>query len=92
MFSFCAGAAPIPLSALVCYPSALILGGFALISGMRALRQIRSSGENGRILALFGAWMGLFTILAVLCASALTYLALVYGVEAIQPLLQRLWY
>ncbi len=75
--SFCIGVAPIPLTAWVCYPSAFILGLLASATGFIALRQIRTSVERGRRLALFGLFTGILTILAVLCVTSLS-LALVY--------------
>lgn len=70
MISFCVGLAPIPFSGLVCYPASAALGIAAMASGLAALRQIRASGEKGRVFALFGAWVGGLTILAGLCILA----------------------
>ena len=72
LFSFCIGVSPIPLTAGVCYPAAILLGAAALLSGWMSLRQIRRSGERGRWMALSGVILGGLTILAVLCAVALT--------------------
>jgi hypothetical protein len=83
LLSFCIGAAPIPLTGWVCYPVAILLGAAALLTGFRALRQLRSSGEKGRVLAVLGMWMGGLTILAVLCLTTLTIVILFYGAEAI---------
>jgi hypothetical protein len=84
--SFCGGVVPIPLTAWVCYPGAVLLGCAALLTGFRALRQVRASGEKGRALALLGIWTGALTILAVLVFTALTVVILIYGAEAINTL------
>ncbi len=89
VISFCVGVAPIPLTAPLCYPSALLLGLLALILGGRGLRQVRSSGERGRRLALVGIWTGGMTLLAVLCATSLTLLFVNYGAEALQAIWAR---
>jgi hypothetical protein len=81
LFSFCIGLAPIPLSAWVCYPVAVLLGLVALITGFTSLRQIRTSGEKGRASALLGIGIGGLTILAVICFTTLTFLFLYYGVD-----------
>ena len=67
VISFCVGIAPIPLTGLVCYPISAVLGIAALSTGLVSLRQIRTSGEKGRTLALFGAWVGGLAMLASLC-------------------------
>lgn len=71
MISFCVGIAPIPLTGLVCYPVSAVLGIAALSTGLVSLRQIRASGEKGRTLALFGAWVGGLAMLASLCVIIL---------------------
>jgi hypothetical protein len=71
VLSFCIGAAPIPLSSLVCYPASLVLALLAVFTGAVALRQIRLSGEAGRGLAWAGIWLGGLAILAVLAAGVL---------------------
>ena len=76
VFSFCVGAAPIPLTAGVCYPAAILLGAAALGSGIVALRRIRGSGERGRGMALVGVWLGGLSILATVCLTALTISAI----------------
>jgi hypothetical protein len=86
LLSFCGGVAPIPLSALVCYPIAILLGLAAFFSGWMALRQIRTTAEAGRWLAWLGLGLGALIILAVLCLSALTGLALYYGADTLKTL------
>jgi hypothetical protein len=71
IFSFCIGAAPIPLTGWTCFPAAIFFGAIALVSGIAALRRIRSSGENGRGMAITGASLGGLTILATICSVAL---------------------
>jgi hypothetical protein len=82
--SFCIGFAPIPMTAWVCYPAAVLLGIAALLSGFTSLRQVRASGEKGRAMALIGIWTGILSILAVICAITLTILALYYGLDYLQ--------
>ncbi len=69
--SFCTAVAPIPLTGYVCYPTAALLGLVALVTGIRSLAQIRSSKENGRVLALIGIWTGGIALAAALCAATL---------------------
>ncbi len=83
--SFCIGFAPfLPLTAWVCYPAAVFLGIVALVTGFASLRQVRTSGEQGRAMSLIGIWTGILVILAVICATTLTILALYYGFNYLQ--------
>ena len=85
IFSFCVGWAPfLPLTSVVCYPAAILLGGAALISGFAALRRMRSSAENGRGMALIGIWLGGLTILATICFIALT-------ISAVAAVISQVW-
>jgi hypothetical protein len=85
---FCIGFVPIPLTALICYPVSLIAGIFALVTGMKALRQIRQTGESGRTLALISVWTGGVIILAMLCVLTLGILLFPY----IADFLKILWH
>ncbi len=76
LLSFCIGAAPIPLTSLVCYPASIFLGLIALVTGTISLQQIRQNGGGGRFMAWAGIGIGGLTILAVLCAIALVALSL----------------
>jgi uncharacterized membrane protein len=82
--SFCIGFAPIPLTAWVCYPAAVLFGMISLVSGFTSLRQVRASGEKGRAMSLIGIWTGILTILAVICTTTITVLALYYGLDYFQ--------
>ena len=73
---FCTGFAPIPFTALICYPVSALLGIVAFVTGIKALRQIDQSAQAGRTLARIGIWTGALVILGVLCASTLTALFL----------------
>jgi hypothetical protein len=73
---FCIGFIPIPGTAIPCYPAAGLSGLAALVSGIRALVQIRSSGETGRWMAWTGIFMGGGIILLVVCFTTLTLSAL----------------
>jgi uncharacterized membrane protein HdeD (DUF308 family) len=72
VLTFCVGIAPLPLTAIPCYPASLFFGIIALVAGLKALRQLRASGENGRWMALIGIWLGVLTMLAVVCATTIT--------------------
>ena len=82
--SFCIGVAPIPLTSIVCYPAAVLLGIVALVAGFRGLRQLRLSGQRGRRLAWFGILSGALTILMILFLTTLTVLVLLYGADVIR--------
>ena len=84
LISFCIGAAPLPISALFCYPSSVLLGIWALWMGLKALRQIRESHESGGALAKIGIWVGSLTILFVACAVTLVITLGPYIVEFIR--------
>jgi Domain of unknown function (DUF4190) len=87
LFSFCIGLSPIPMTAWLCYPAAVIFGAIALVSGILALMRIRASGENGRSMALIGIWLGGLTILATICAVSVTASI----VAAFASLLNQIW-
>ena len=84
VLTFCFGFAPIPLSAVICYPVSTLLGIVSLVSGLRALRQMDRGGETGRTLALIGVWTGALTLTGVVCFSALGIWLLPRAVEFIQ--------
>ncbi len=84
VISFCLGFVPIPMTAPICYPAAIILGIVALVTGFRALKQMPVRDENGRWLALTGIWVGGLSILAVFCAATFSLLMLYYGLEYLQ--------
>jgi hypothetical protein len=87
--AFCGGVVPIPLTGWVCYPAAILLGVAALLTGFGALRQVRTSGERGRMLALLGIWTGAITILAVVCFTTVTIILVYYGAETITTIWSR---
>lgn len=83
--SFCIGFAPfLPLTAMLCYPAAALLGLAALLTGVRSLRQMRLSGEDGRGLAWVGICTGSLSILAVVLFTTLTVLLLYFGIDSLQ--------
>lgn len=84
LLSFCIGAAPLPLTALVCYPVSLLFGIAALWNGAISIQQIRQQNEKGRTLALIGIWIGALTILFVVCAVTFVILLWPYVFEFIQ--------
>ncbi len=86
LLSFCVGVAPIPMTAWLCYPSAVVLGIGAMLAGFKALGQLRNGAERGRRLALAGIWTGGAMIAAVICFTTLTALLLWYGIDAIKQL------
>jgi hypothetical protein len=90
VFAFCIGVIPIPMTAPICYPVAVIFGLVALVTGLVSLRQIRASGEAGRTLALIGISAGSLTILAVICLTVLTLYLLLYGAGQVESLWPQL--
>lgn len=86
LLSFCVGAAPIPMTALFCYPSTVLLGIGALWAGITSLRQMRESADNGRTLAKIGIWIGSLTILFVICATTVVIVLTPYVIEFFQSL------
>ena len=88
--SFCLGVAPIPLTAWVCYPVAILFALVSLFSGISSLSQVRISGEKGRALALIGIWTGVLTSLAVVCFTTLTILLFYYGADYVWSLLPQI--
>ncbi len=74
VLSFCIGTAPLPLTALACYPLSLLSSAAALVSGLVALDQIRRRGERGNALALSGVWIGGLTLLLMLCIVSVVLL------------------
>jgi hypothetical protein len=69
LLCFCGGIAPIPLTGFVCFPAAALLGLTAAVLGLSAVRQIRSSAERGRELALAGVAVGSVGALGGLCMA-----------------------
>jgi len=92
LLSFCIGAAPLPLTALVCYPASILLGIAALWNGIVSMRQIRASDESGQSLAKIGIWVGSFTILFVMCAIALVVVLWPYLSEFIREIWNQIVY
>jgi hypothetical protein len=69
--SFCTAVAPVPFTGYFCYPSAALFGVVAMIYGIRALIQIRRTGEDGRTYALVGIWVGGLAVAATMCSVTL---------------------
>ena len=86
LLSFCIGAAPLPMSALFCYPSTVLLGIGALWTGITSLRQMRESAENGETLAKIGIWVGSLTILFVICATTVVIALTPFVIDFFQSL------
>ena len=84
LLSFCIGAAPLPITALFCYPSSLLLSIGALWMGLKALNQLRESDEDGRALAKIGIWVGSLTIIFIAWAVTLVITLGPYVVEFIR--------
>ena len=92
LLSFCIGFVPIPLTAWVCYPAAVLLGVSSMLTGFGALGRVRASGEKGRGLALVGVWAGVLTILVVLVFTTITFLLIYYGAGAINTLWSQIFH
>jgi len=84
LLSFCIGAAPLPITALFCYPASALLGIGALWMGVKALGQIRQNGEDGHTLAKIGIWVGGLTLFFVICAVTIAITLWPYIIECIQ--------
>ena len=85
--ALCAGLLPLPFTILLCYPPGIILGIVALVSGIRAQREIRQSNESGRMLSIIAVWVGSITIIAALCMITAGVLLYPY----ISKFIQQLW-
>jgi uncharacterized membrane protein HdeD (DUF308 family) len=72
VIAFCIGFAPIPLTAVICYPSAILFGLMALISGAISLR--RGDNASAQWMAWVGLSVGALVIVIVICLTALTIL------------------
>ena len=92
LISFCVGVAPIPLSSLVCYPSAVLLGLASLWMGAAALREMRQTGERGRRLALVSLWSVGFINLAILCFTTIMILLFPYLVDTLRAWWNQIHY
>jgi hypothetical protein len=84
LLSFCIGAAPLPLTALVCYPASILLGIAALRAGFVSIHQMQTSDESGQSLAKIGIWVGSLTIIFIMCAIVLVVVLWPYFSEFIQ--------
>src|SRR5689334_14963782 len=63
ILSLCAGFAPIPFTAIICYPVSILLGVVAFVLGISSMRQIRIKQEDGKTFAWISIWVGGFVIL-----------------------------
>ncbi len=81
VISLCAGFAPIPFTAIVCYPASILFSATAFVTGLSSIRQIRANGEQGKALAWIAVWVGGLVILATICLIALGILAWPYLVD-----------
>ena len=69
MVAICLAVIPVPLTGLVCFPAAAVLGAVAIVTGMKAMRETRSAGGRGKTLAVLGLAMGGAALLAALCGA-----------------------
>jgi MFS family permease len=90
VISFCIGVAPIPLTALVCYPAAILLGLASLWMGSTALREVRQKDERGRRMALVGMWSGGLVMLAVLVFVVISALLFPYFLDYLRQVWEQL--
>jgi len=89
LVALCAGLLPIPLTALICYPPAFLLGGVSLLLGILSLRELRTDGKNGQPFAWFAAWAGGLTVVAMLCLMVTGALMYPYVSTMVQQLMHR---
>ncbi len=71
ILSLCIAIAPIPLTGFVCFPAAAVLGGLAFATGIASVRQIRSSREKGRTMALVATGIGALAATGAVCMMTL---------------------
>ena len=90
MLSFCIGAAPLPLTALFCYPVSIFLGIGALWTGLIATHRIRQNDESGHTLAKISIGIGSLTILLVIIALVLAVVLWPYLIDFIQDIWNQL--
>jgi hypothetical protein len=84
---FCIGFAPfLPMTAIVCYPAALLSGVVSLVSGLRGLRH-----SSGHWMAWVGIMTGILVILGVAAFTTLTALLLPVMAEGVVEMWQSLW-
>ena len=70
LISFCIGVLPfLPLTAWICYPTAIMTGVIATGTGLISLFQIRATGGYGKIYGIIGTGIGALTTLGTLCAG-----------------------
>jgi len=86
VISFCVGVAPIPLTSLICYPPAVLLGLASLWTGAAALREMRQTGERGRRLAVISLGSVGLIILTILFFTTLMILLFPYAVDTLREL------
>jgi len=67
LLSFCTGFIPIPFTGFICFPASSLLGVFALVFGLIALRRIKKNYESGLPMAWIGIVIGGLVFLWVLC-------------------------
>jgi hypothetical protein len=58
ILSLCAGFAPVPFTAILCYPASILLGVVAFVTGLSSMQQIRVSHEDGKLLPGFRSGLG----------------------------------
>ena len=74
VFSLCLGAAPIPLTGLICFPASFLLSNLAWIFGAVSLRRIRNRNKPSIVMAWMGIVAGGFIFLCMLCVGVVLIL------------------
>ena len=90
IISLCAGFAPIPFTAIVCYPASILLGIVGFVMGISSVRQIRINQEDGKTFAWISIWAGGFVILMTICFITLGILFWPYISEFFQQIWQQM--
>ena len=90
IISFCAGFAPIPFTALICYPVSIGLGVVAFVMGLSSIQQIRQDQEDGKTFAWISIWIGGFVILITICFITLGVLLWPYVVDFLKQIWQQI--
>jgi hypothetical protein len=90
LLALCTGLLPVPFTIIICYPPGIIFGIASLVLGIQAQREIRQRNENGRALAFISAWIGVITIIMMLCLITTGILLYPYISKFIQQMWQQL--
>jgi uncharacterized membrane protein HdeD (DUF308 family) len=90
IISLCAGFVPIPFTAIICYPTSILLGVVAFVMGLSSMQQIRARQEDGKTFAWISIWVGGFVILITICFITLGILLWPYASDLFKQIWQQI--